>query len=58
MSWGFYTTERFLEKYPTGTFLIFVRGHAFCIKDGVIFGNPSDAEKLKARILQAFRVTN
>lgn len=56
MSWGCYTTERFIEKFPEGTYIVFISRHAFTIRDGVIYGNADDATKLRARILQAFKV--
>jgi len=56
VKYGSYTTARFLKEYSEGTYFILISRHAFCIKDGVIHGNPEDAERLKARIQQAFKI--
>lgn len=53
---GGYTTVSFLKKFPTGTYLVFVRQHAFTIKDGVVYGNPSDGSAKRKRIKQAFKI--
>jgi len=53
-----YTTGKFLKdpRYSKGTYLILVSGHAFTIKDGVVYGNEDDATTLRARIEQAFKI--
>lgn len=51
-----YTVGKFLAEHPEGDYLMYVSGHAFAIKDGVIFGNKQDALKLKVRVEQAFHV--
>lgn len=51
-----FTTASFIKTYPKGTYFIMVSGHAFCIKDGVVHGNPEDATKLKTKIKQAFKI--
>jgi hypothetical protein len=51
------TIMRFLKEYPKGTYYILVRGHAMSIIDGVIYGNPSDGRRLKARVMGAFVVS-
>lgn len=51
------TTKTFLKEFPKGTYLVTVAKHCFTIKDGVIYGNGSDATKLKARLLQAWEIT-
>jgi hypothetical protein len=56
MAWGKFTTERFIERYPKGVYLISVKGHMFTIKDGVIYGNYSDAEKARTRIEEAYKI--
>jgi len=48
-----FTIETFLKHFPKGTYIIGVRGHAFTIKNGVIYGNISDSRKLKRRIITA-----
>ena len=51
------TVGAFMRKYPEGVFIIFVRGHAFTIRDGVVFGNHEDSRKLRAVVKNAFRIT-
>ena len=38
------TVGEFVETHPTGVFLITMRGHITCVKDGVLYDtwNPSD----------------
>ena len=50
------TTSYFLKKYPVGTYIVIVRGHAFTIKDGVVIGNYSDAKKTRKHILGAWKI--
>jgi hypothetical protein len=50
------TTGSFIKKYPVGTYIVTVRGHAFTIKDGVVIGNPSDGKKMKKHINGAWRI--
>jgi len=52
-----YTTESFIKNWPEGTYFILVRKHAFCIKDGVVYGNRTDGIKKLKRIKQAFLIT-
>jgi hypothetical protein len=49
------TVGTFLKEYPTGKYLLHVRGHAFAILDGVIVGNTCDSRRLKARITNAYK---
>ena len=44
------TTSSFIKRYPKGTYVVTVRGHAFTIKDGVVIGNVEDGKKMKKRI--------
>jgi hypothetical protein len=44
------TTGSFIKKYPKGTYVVTVKGHAFSIKDGVVIGNPDDGKKMKKHI--------
>ena len=53
---GGFTTISFIKKYPKGTYFIFVRRHAFVIKDGIIFGNEDDITSRRKRIKQAFKI--
>ena len=50
------TLNQFIKKYPTGTFIIIVRGHAFTLKNGNIIGNPEDSKKLKTIINHAYQI--
>lgn len=50
------TTSMFLEKFPTGRFLVIIKGHAFSIIDGVVVGNKEDGKRLRAKILFAIKV--
>jgi hypothetical protein len=51
------TVKTFLEKYQKGTYLIVVRNHLFCLKDGVVVGgNYNDATSLRRRIQGAYLV--
>jgi len=50
------TTFQFLKKYPKGTYMVMVSGHAFTISDGVVIGNHEDVLKTKKVILQAWEV--
>jgi hypothetical protein len=50
------TTGTFIKKYPTGKYLIVVRGHAFSIIDGNVVGNIGDARMKKRVINNAFKV--
>jgi len=52
------TTFQFLKRYPKGTFMVTVRGHAFTIKDGVVIGNNEDVLKTKKVILHAWEVVS
>jgi len=46
------TTLNFIKSFPKGTYIVMVNGHAFTIKDGVVIGNHSDAQK-RRKIIQA-----
>ena len=50
------TTFQFLKKYPKGTFMVTVSGHAFTISNGVVIGNHEDVLKTKKVILHAWEV--
>jgi hypothetical protein len=50
------TTFQFLRKYPKGTYMVTVSGHAFTINDGVVIGNHEDVLKTKRVILHAWEV--
>ena len=46
----------FLEQFPKGKYLVIVKCHAFSIINGVVIGNNSDGNRLKAKILFALKV--
>ena len=50
------TTFQFLKKFPKGTYMVTVRGHAFTISNGVVIGNHEDVLKTKKVILHAWEV--
>jgi hypothetical protein len=51
------TFKSFVKKYPKGTYVILVKNHAFCLKDGVVVGgNYSDATALRKRVHGAFKI--
>ena len=50
------TTSYFIKKYPVGTYIVTVRGHAFTIKDGVVIGNYTDAKQTKKHINSAWKI--
>ena len=51
------TTGTFIKKYPTGKYLVVVRGHAFSIIDGNVVGNYGDARMKKRVINTAFKIS-
>lgn len=48
-----YTVRTFSEDYNKGTYLVLVRGHAFCIKEGIVYDNPDYRTKGFRRPLTA-----
>jgi hypothetical protein len=50
------TLNQFIKKYPTGTYIIIVRGHAFTLKNGAVIGNNQDAKSLKKVVHDAFEI--
>jgi len=50
------TTGSFIKRYPVGTYIVVVRGHAFTIKDGVVIGNLADGKKMKKHINGAWKI--
>lgn len=50
------TVGTFLKRYTKGTYIIRVHQHMFTVKDGVVYGNPQDAQQLRTRIIHAFQV--
>lgn len=49
------TVKTFLNDYNVGKYLVHVRGHAFAILDGVVVGNICDSQRMKARIVNAYK---
>jgi hypothetical protein len=49
------SVKRFIRKFPKGNFLVRVRGHAFSIKDGIVF--DSFTPKALKRITHAWQFT-
>lgn len=54
---GALTMARFLKKYNKGTYFVLVAGHAFCVKEGIVYGNYEDSTKMKVRIQSAFKIS-
>jgi hypothetical protein len=50
------TTSSFIKKYPVGSYVVVVKGHAFTIKDGVVIGNLEDGKKMKKHITGAWKI--
>ena len=46
-----YTVGKFRLQYTKGTYIILIRGHALCVKDGAIVDNACENDRL-------FRMTN
>lgn len=51
-----YTVEQFLKEYPSGTYLIHVYGHIFCIENGYIHGSQKDRKNKDRKILTAYEI--
>ena len=49
------TTFSFIKKYPVGSYMVVVKGHAFTIKDSIVIGNPEDGKKMKKHIIGAWK---
>ena len=50
------TTNSFIKMYPTGTYIVIVKGHAFTIKNGCVIGNLSDAKQIRKHIISAWKI--
>jgi len=37
-----YTVKSFMEQYPTGRYLIIVKGHSLALVDGILYGNYNE----------------
>jgi hypothetical protein len=58
-----YTVGKFYQQHPTGTYILQVRNHALCIRDGVIYDNLEYNDHLlktaardQRKVQYAFRV--
>lgn len=54
--YGRLTIARFLAKYPKGNYFVLTCNHCFYVKDGVIYGNKNDVNKMKVRVDNIFKV--
>jgi len=50
------TLNQFIKKYPTGTYILIVKGHAFTLKNGSVVGNTNDATSMKKIVHNAFQI--
>ena len=50
------TLNQFIKKYPTGTYIIIVRRHAFTLKNGSIIGNKQDATSMRKIVNFAYEI--
>lgn len=47
------TLEQFTKKHPNGRYYVLVRGHALCVKDGVVYDH---SDKPRRQVVFAVRV--
>lgn len=50
------TVKSFVESHQSGSYLVFVSGHVFAVKDGTIIDNASDEYKPTRKVLAAVKV--
>jgi len=50
------TLNQFIKKYPIGTYILIVKGHAFTLKNGSVVGNTNDATSMKKIVHNAFQI--
>lgn len=50
------TVNQFIKKYPTGVYILIVKGHAFTLKNGAVIGNKQDSTSIKKQIYDAFQI--
>ena len=50
------TLNQFIKKYPTGVYILIVKGHAFTLKNGAVIGNEEDSKSIKKNIYNAFEI--
>jgi hypothetical protein len=53
-----YTLSRWIKDFPKGKFLLFVKGHAICLKDGVLYGNSTENQQIRRQVKYAWKFTN
>lgn len=51
-----YTVSSFTQEHKKGCFIVQVDGHAFTIKDGIIYGNIQDGEKVMRIVQSAYLI--
>jgi hypothetical protein len=51
------TLNQFIKKYPTGTYILIVKGHAFTLKNGSVIGNTGDATSMKKIVHNAYQIS-
>lgn len=50
------TLNQFMKKYPRGTYILVVAGHAFTLKNGAVIGNNKDATSMKKIVHYAYQI--
>lgn len=51
-----YKVGEFIKAYSKGNYIVIVRGHAFAVIDGKIFGNFLDDKRLTRQVKSAYKV--
>lgn len=53
-----YTVKSFMENHPEGIYIIIVRGHALCLKDGILYGNQCEqSQGFKRQIRYVLKIS-
>jgi hypothetical protein len=50
------TLNQFIKKYPTGTYILIVKRHAFTLKNGSVIGNTNDASSMRKIVHNAYEI--
>jgi hypothetical protein len=50
------TLNQFIKKYPTGTYILIVKRHAFTVKNGSVIGNTNDASSMRKIVHNAYEI--
>jgi hypothetical protein len=45
-----------VEKFPIGTYFVFIKSHVFVLKDGVIIGNEEDIKRMRVKVLDLWKL--